>query len=168
MTDRKGRALSAGQEMFDFDALDDTRAREFYSCGKHEVRREADSHWNECRGNRCPRCEEQCSNSFTAELNHQSVEWRLLCSKQLALLDHVVRCDLQLNGEWVHAPQTNCYARSHDHSDRKSHAYFTRGCPVECIQAERDEDAEWLRASGVPDEFIGMPSQRSLAMGVPA
>lgn len=154
--------------MFDLDALDDSRVRDMYSCGRHEVWREYPPHWEECRENTCARCGEVSANSFMAELNHGSREDRLLCVKQLALLNHVYRCDLQLRGEWIHAPQTNCFAKTHDHSDRRSGAYFTKGCPVECIQAERDDRAAWLASHGVPEQLIGQPASRSQALGVPA
>jgi hypothetical protein len=147
--------------MFDLEGLDDTRVREFYTCGIHEEWREVMAHWEVCRKLTCSRCGEVSVNSFMANLNHGIREDRLLCEKQLARLNHVYRCDLQLRGEWIHTAQTNCFAPSHRHGDRKQGNYWAKGGPVECIQAERDELAEWLLAHSVPYQLIGLPVSRS-------
>jgi hypothetical protein len=142
------------QLTFDLEALDDTRTHETYSCGTHEITRQAWAHWDNCLNNTCPRCGETSTTSYMAELNHGLIGWRMFCSKQIALLNHAARCQIILTGQWKHAPQTTCFG-GHDHSDRKSGAHFSKGAPVECIQAEYNNCFDWLTTHRVDADLIG-------------
>lgn len=143
-----------GQLTFDLDALDDPRVRELYTCGIHEQRRQVSAHWDDCLHNICARCGEESPNSFLSELNHGVIEWRKFCGKQIACLNHAARCRMILDGAWPHDPQTNCYA-GHDHTDRKSGSYFSKGAPMECVQGEFDICRAWLIGHKVDADMIG-------------
>lgn len=145
------------QLAFDLEALDDTRVREFYSCGVHEQRRQVVQHWDECRKLVCPRCREVSVNAWMAEINHGSIECNAFCFAQVSHLNQVARCRLILDGEWPHRPQTNCYA--HPHPERKQGAYWANGAPMTCVQAEFDNHRAWLLEHRVDENLIGKLGQ---------